>query len=146
MQIRHGVDRIGRSGKSIQRLVKRLIDPSNSELREPPKNTQDFAIAAKSEHIPSFDNLSGIPKGLADAFCRMSTGATHTTRKLYTNDEEASIQVKSPVLMNGIVPSTESRSDLRSRIAEIRLKSIKEEDRTLRKEIRFIPPLTWVVY
>ncbi len=124
------------SGKSvIQRLVKRLIDPSNSELREPPKNTQDFAIAAKSEHVPSFDNLSGIPKGLADAFCRMSTGATHTTRKLYTNDEEASIQVKSLVLLNGIVPSTESRSDLRSRIAEIRLKSIKEEDRTPEKEI-----------
>jgi hypothetical protein len=124
------------SGKSvIQRLVKRLIDPTNSELREPPKNTQDFAIAAKSEHVPSFDNLSGIPKGLADAFCRMSTGATHTTRKLYTNDEEASIQVKSLVLMNGILPSTESRSDLRSRIAEIRLKSIKEEERTPEKEI-----------
>jgi hypothetical protein len=124
------------SGKSvIQRLVKRLIDPTNSELREPPKNTQDFAIAAKSEHVPSFDNLSGIPKGLADAFCRMSTGATHTTRKLYTNDEEASIQVKSLVLLNGILPSTESRSDLRSRIAEIRLRSIKETDRIPEKEI-----------
>jgi len=63
------------SGKTfLQEMLKMLVDPSISNLRRPPRDERDLMISATNERIPSFDNLSGMPAHLADAFCCLSTG------------------------------------------------------------------------
>jgi hypothetical protein len=123
------------SGKTkAQEMLKNLIDPSVSTLRRPPRDERDLMIAAKNERIPSFDNLSGMPDHLSDAFCCLSTGAALGTRELYTDSEEAVLLARRPCVMNGIDTLT-YRGDLLDRTIVIELPKINEKDRKLEKDV-----------
>ena len=123
------------TGKSmIQKMLKLLVDPSTTILRRPPRDERDLMIAAKNERIPSFDNLSGMPKHLSDAFCGLATGTALASRQLYTDNEEAILVARRPCLMNGIDSLTD-RGDLQDRTIEIELPKI---DRKNRKQEKII--------
>ncbi|MBF0528822.1 MAG: hypothetical protein HQK55_06045 [Deltaproteobacteria bacterium] len=123
------------SGKSsLSRLLKNLIDPSISELRAPPRTEQDLVIGAVSSLILCFDNLSNTPGWLSDAFCRLSTGGTLCTRQLYTDADEVVLNVKRPVLLNGI-NNVASRHDLMDRAIILTLPAIRPEKRQAEKEL-----------
>jgi hypothetical protein len=91
-------------------------------------------IAASNERIPSFDNLSGMPAHLSDAFCGLSTGTALASRSLYTDDEEAFLAARRPCIMNGIDPLT-NRGDLLDRTISVELAKIDEKDRKQEKEV-----------
>jgi hypothetical protein len=94
------------SGKTkAQEMCKGLIYPSATMLRRPPKDEKDLMIAASNERIPSFDNLSGMPAHLSDAFCGLSTGAALASRSLYTDDEEAFLAARRPCIENSEKPN-----------------------------------------
>jgi hypothetical protein len=123
------------SGKTkAQEMLKSMIDPSATTLRRPPRDEKDLMIAAKNERIPSFDNLSGMPDYLSDAFCCLSTGAALGTRELYTDSEEAVLSARRPCVMNGIDTLT-YRGDLLDRTIVIELPKINEKDRRLEKDV-----------
>ena len=74
------------SAKSVtQSLLRRLIDPSAVELRSAPKSTEDVFVGAAGGWLLAYDNVSHLNADLQDTLCRIATGATHATRKLYTN-------------------------------------------------------------
>ena len=62
----------------------------------------------------AFDNLSFIDGTLADAMCRISTGAGFATRTLYTDTDETIIEVQRPQIVNGI-PDLAERPDFADR-------------------------------
>lgn len=117
------------SGKTTTlRVLRDLVDPNFSATRTIPREERDLAIAAKNAWVVAFDNLSGLPTWLSDALCRLSTGGGLSTRKLYTDDEEALFYAKRPVVVNGI-DEIVSRNDLLDRALIVSLSSIPEHER-----------------
>jgi hypothetical protein len=104
----------GTAKSTTARLLRSLVDPSRSPLREAPRNSEDLMISATQCWIPTFDNLSYIRQDLSDALCRLSTGGGYATRKHYTNTEEVIIEATRPVIITGI-GSIVTRSDLMDR-------------------------------
>lgn len=122
------------SGKSLMaELLRRLIDPASVALSSPPKDERDLAIAVCNGAVAAFDNLSGCPAWLADALCRVLSGAGFRTRKLYTDDEETLIETHVPVMLTGI-DELALRGDLAERSLRLELSRI--ETRRTETEIR----------
>src|SRR5262249_16835093 len=116
-------------GKStLARVVTRLTDPRLPEQRTMPRSEEDLLVAAKGQHVLSFDNISGLPHWLSDAFCRLSTGGGAGKRKLYTDEEEVLFSGRRPVVLNGI-EDVVTRPDLVDRALIQLLETIPENKR-----------------
>jgi hypothetical protein len=118
----------GSAKSTTARVLKSLVDPSRSELRVVPKQEADLMIAAKNCWLLAYDNLSGMPAWLSNGLCVVSTGGAYTTRALYTNDEEISLRVKRPVIVNGIDDMT-TRPDFADRAIMVSLPPIPPDRR-----------------
>ncbi|MBT4352940.1 MAG: hypothetical protein HOD13_00130, partial [Rhodospirillaceae bacterium] len=80
-------------------------------------------VIGANNHVLAFDNLSGISANQSDALCKISTGDNQTVRKLYTTNEEFTISLKKPILLNGI-DEIAKRSDMASRSIKIDLSKL----------------------
>ncbi|MDM8523276.1 hypothetical protein QUF80_07885 [Desulfococcaceae bacterium HSG8] len=109
-------------------LLKDLTDPNKVPRRSVPREERDLMISAHFSHVLSYDNLSGLPSWLSDAFCRLSTGGGFATRSLYTNNEETVFEAKKPVLLCGI-ENILTANDFADRSMVINLDFIPEERR-----------------
>ena len=118
----------GSAKTTLCRMLRRLIDPNEGEVRSAPREERDFFIAAKNGYIIVLDNLSSLKANLADAMCRLSTGAGFATRTLYTNLEETIISQCRPLIVNGI-PDLATRSDLLDRAIVLTLPRLPEGQR-----------------
>lgn len=124
------------SGKSgLTKTIKRIVDPSRTELRRPPKDEKDLMIAAQADRVIAYDNLSGLPTALSDAFCVLSTGGSLAGRKLYTDDEEAFLVACRPVILNGI-EAIATRGDLQARSIIVDLPRISDTKRTKERDLK----------
>jgi energy-coupling factor transporter ATP-binding protein EcfA2 len=91
------------SGKSTQtRRLRRLIDPNQAPARQQPRTEDDLILAARNGALVAFDNLSRINQDMSDALCRLATGAGFSKRRLYSDSDEIIVQVRRPVVINGI--------------------------------------------
>ncbi len=106
-------------------MAQELIDPCiQRQPRTPPRSERDLAIAAQNSLLLVFDNLSNVQAWLADALCRMSTGAAFACRSLYTDNEEIVINVRRNVVITSI-EDTVTAPDLQDRCMMIRLDPLK---------------------
>lgn len=110
----------GTGKTSAARFLRRLVDPSASPVRAPPKDIRDLLVGAKNSWVLSLDNLSTLTPELSDALCRLSTGGAIAERALYTNTDEVLVEVQRPVIINGI-EDLASRPDLSERSLHIEL-------------------------
>ena len=125
----------GSAKSTCARMLRALVDPCEAPLRSVPRNEQDLFIAARNGHVLAFDNLSGaVPVWFSDALCQISTGGGYAARKLYTDGEEAVIDAKRPVILNGI-DEVVARGDLDSRTITLTLSAIHEADRKPEAEL-----------
>ncbi len=107
------------SGKtSICRFIRSFIDPNLADLRKPPKDQNDIALAGANARVIAYENLSSISADMADDLCRIATGSGFAKRSLYTNGEEHLAYVCRPVMLNGI-PALMTRGDLASRTLDV---------------------------
>lgn len=118
----------GSAKSTTAKLLRRLIDPSVSLIRTPPKDDRDLLIAASNSRVIAYDNLSGIAPWLSDALCRVATGGGFSTRELYTDSEEVFFDAMRPVILNGIDHLAE-RADLADRAVILNLPPIEESVR-----------------
>jgi len=118
----------GSAKSTTAKLLRRLIDPSVSGVRRPPRDDRDLLIAASSSWVLAYDNLSGIPPWLSDALCQLATGGGFSTRELYTDADEVFFDAVRPVILNGIDHLAE-RADLADRALIINLPPIEETNR-----------------
>ena len=107
---------------TISRMLRELVDPNEATLLSKPK-TEDLRVIGANNHVLAFDNLSGISANQSDALCKISTGDNQTVRKLYTTNEEFTISLKKPILLNGI-DEIAKRSDMASRSIKIDLSKV----------------------
>ncbi|MEI7685950.1 MAG: bifunctional DNA primase/polymerase [Planctomycetota bacterium] len=122
----------GSAKTTTTRVLRKLVDPSEADLRSQPRDERDLAIAANNAHVVGYDNLSAIPGWLSDALCRVATGGALATRKLYSDDEESIFKFQKPCIVNGI-PDLATRSDLLDRSIALTLPPISESKRLAEK-------------
>lgn len=118
----------GSAKSTTARMLKEITDPSMGSTRGLIRREHDLFIAAKNNHLISFDNVSLVNNDLSDALCRLATGGSFSARTLYTNDSETLIELCKPVLLNGITDFV-TRPDLASRSIIIELAPIPETER-----------------
>ncbi|GGF24250.1 ATP-binding protein [Halobacillus andaensis] len=119
----------GSAKSTTTKALRALIDPSEMPLRTLPKDEKELSLAANSTWVLAFDNLSGVSNVLSDGLCKISTGGGLATRKLYTDDEEATFNVMRPTILNGI-DDIAKRQDLLDRSIVLFLPSIPEDERS----------------
>jgi hypothetical protein len=122
------------SGKTtIQRLIKRLLDPTAPEtVRFDPR---DFLQKAMHAFIVMADNQNTIPEWAADTLCRLVTGeADSKKRRLYTDDEDFIIELRRAALLNGINVPTD-RGDVLDRSLVVELERIPDGERKTEEQI-----------
>jgi hypothetical protein len=121
------------SGKTtIQRLIKRLLDPTAPEtVRFDPR---DFLQKAMHAYIVMLDNQNTIPEWAADTLCRLVTGEADSKRRLYTDDEDVIIELRRAVILNGINVPTE-RGDVLDRSLVVELERISDAGRKTEEQL-----------
>lgn len=115
----------GSAKSTTATILRRLIDPSQAELTTEPRSERDLAIAATNSHLIAIDNLSQVSTQLSDALCRVSTGGSFRTRRLYKNNEEMIFTFKCPIILTGI-GELPTRSDLLNRSLLIQLEKLSQ--------------------
>jgi hypothetical protein len=118
----------------LSKLLKDLIDPNVAPVRSLAREERDQVIAANNSHVLAFDNLSGLPHALSDAFCRLATGASFGLRQLYTDADEVLFQAARPILLNGI-EDVIGRSDLADRALFLTLPPIADRHRRSERQL-----------
>ena len=112
------------AGKSTAgRVLRALVDPADVPLKAPPRNADDWAIAALVSYLLALDNLSGLTNEQSDMLCRLATGAGISKRRLYTDLDEVQFHLCRPVLLNGI-DAIATRPDLADRSLVVTLPTI----------------------
>jgi len=118
----------GSAKSTMEKILRRIVDPSVALVRTPPRDERDLLIAANNSWVIAYDNLSGIPHWLSDSLCRLATGGGFSTRELYTDSEEIFFEAMRPVLLNGIDQLAE-RADLADRALVLNLPRISDSAR-----------------
>ena len=126
----------GSAKSSTQRALRRLIDPNQADLRAAPKSVEDVWIAARNSHMVSLENLSHLQAPYQDALCVLATGGGYSARTLYTNAEETIIELRKPIMLNGISVIVTAQ-DLLDRCLHIDLPTIHNRELSGDIETRF---------
>ena len=126
----------GSAKSSTQRALRRLIDPNQADLRAAPKSVEDVWIAARNSHMVSLENLSHLHPQYQDALCVLATGGGYSARTFYTNAEETIIELRKPIVLNGISVIVTAQ-DLLDRCLHIDLPTIHSRELAGDMEARF---------
>jgi energy-coupling factor transporter ATP-binding protein EcfA2 len=118
----------GSAKSTVSKVLRGLVDPHKAALRTLPSDDRDLFIAATNGRVLAFDNVSKLSDPQSDALCRLATGGSYATRRLYTDGEEAILTAKCPLLLNGI-DTFATRGDLADRSVFLHLKRIPDDRR-----------------
>jgi len=123
------------TGKSETSTMLRLLsDPHSSPIRTLPTKEDSLAVMAFNNYVIALDNLSGITPSYSDFLCCCSTGASQSKRKHYADTDEVLINIKRPIIANGI-DDIARRGDLASRSIIINLPTLSNSKRKSKKEL-----------
>mgnify|MGYP005793423149 CR=1 FL=1 len=118
------------SGKTeTAKYVKSLIDPELNGTETLPGSEEKAAAPLAGRGALVYDNIRTIAPAVSDLLCRVSTGGSHTGRKMYTNNESVTVSYRASLILTCVNLPT-IQSDLRTRSAYVKTTPIPEADRT----------------
>ena len=126
----------GSAKTSTQEALRDLIDPNQANCRAAPKAVEDVWVMARNSHMVSFENLSHLSASYQDALCMLATGGGYATRTLFTTADETVLNLKKPVVLNGIAVIVTAQ-DLLDRTLHIDLPTITHRIRASELKTRF---------
>lgn len=112
----------------------KFVDPSLGD-NHPLTKDKELAHVLGTSWFVSFDNVSGISGKQSDLLCQASTGGTVAKRKLYTDGETHSLNLRSVVVLNGINVSP-NQPDLMRRCVLFNFKHIGSKKRRTETELQ----------
>lgn len=113
----------GSAKSSVTRVLVDLIDPSSVPLRKPPRDDDQWSVAAMASWVVALDNLPRtLPDWLSNALCRASTGDGDVKRQLYSDGDVAVRAFRRCVILTGI--DLTFAGDLADRIVTVDLPRI----------------------
>ena len=115
----------GSAKSTTQSNLRMLADPNTANLRPAPKAIDDMPVAANNNWLISYENISYLPARMQDILCSMATGGAAGGRTLFTNGEETVLEMKRPVVINGI-PSLITAQDLTERSIHVELPRLEQ--------------------
>lgn len=133
----------GSAKSTTASVLRRLIDPNDANLRGVPKSDKDFVVSAGVNHLICLENVSHLSAAIQDAMCIAATGGGFAARRLYTDAEEAVINIKRPIITNGIAAAI-TRQDLVSRTITVvvpRITDAQESDKLQEEFKRNLPTI-----
>jgi hypothetical protein len=93
----------GKGKTTTGRILRQAIDPHEVERQPKPKSVDDLFVCTYGQWLPLYDNLSSMSQDYSDAFCSVSTGATHSKKELYTDFGVIRLKVARPQIITAIV-------------------------------------------
>ena len=125
------------SGKSTMSNITlgSLVGPSATGVQAFPGSAVDLAIAVQNSHVVFYDNLRKLTPTQADNLCRCATGASLSTRMLYTNGGEFIHTLHGAMVLNGIHPFID-QADLAQRCLTLTLLPLPASGRTTEQQLR----------
>lgn len=124
----------GSAKSTTQIIIRNFIDPSANNLRTAPKKSEDLLVAAANNWLVSFNNVSHLSDTQQDELCSVATGGAFATRIFYTENRETVVDVKRPVVINGISDLVTAQ-DLIDRCISLELPEISPQNRTSEEEL-----------
>ncbi len=98
-----------------------LVAPNAIGVTTAPRDAAHLGVLARNLPIVALDNLSKFNGELTDMLCCLSTGATWTGRKLYSDGELAGWALSRSCVWTSIAGGTMLRGDLASRALSVNL-------------------------
>ncbi len=124
----------GAGKTSTAKLLKRLTDPSQAEVNNPPRDEKYWRTVATNSHVVVLDNLSAIPRWLSDALCRAVTGDAAIERSLYSDNTPKVYAFRRAVILTSIHLSS-VKGDLTERFLSVALQRIPDNERRSEREL-----------
>jgi hypothetical protein len=124
----------GSAKSTVSRIIRSLIDPNLVPLRGDPREPRDLLVAAEHSWIVAMDNLSSMPKAVADGLCRLTSGTGQSVRQNYEDKGEVLFSATRPVLINGI-PELVIRQDLADRTLRVDCQPISDLRRRSEEDV-----------
>lgn len=87
---------------TITRVCRSFYDDSSTPLRSPSGGLENLINDAENSYGMTLDNLSYIDIKLSNMLCKFATGIGFTKRQLWTDNGIHLINLKRPVIINGI--------------------------------------------
>ncbi len=128
-----GVFKCGKT--TTAKKIKRIVDPARNEVIEDvPRKRDSFKVQMLNNYLVVYDNVSEIPAEIMDLICATITGGGFIDRKLYTDAEIVTYNLRRGIHMTGIA-NILTRADLIDRYVSIDLLGMKDEERRSEEEI-----------
>lgn len=124
----------GAGKTTAARLLAGVVDPGPALLRSPPREPEQWALAAAGSWLVVVDNVSTIPVWWSDALCKAVTGDGWIRRRLYTDGELSVVSFRRVIALTSIDAGA-LRGDLGDRLLLVDLGSIDERRRRAETDI-----------
>lgn len=93
----------GSSKSTMSKFLKMIVDPSvNNAPCLFPKNEREIKDVYNTNYFVAYDNLQRITNRQSDCLCSIVTGTQDIRRKLFTNFETCTSDLRQPIVLNGI--------------------------------------------
>ncbi|SFF95922.1 hypothetical protein [Neptunomonas qingdaonensis] len=124
------------AGKSFlcKSILRALVDPNANGIQMIPSDPKELAISSLNRYLLVLENIRELKNTWSDALCVAATGGTLFGRKLYSDHEEASVNLHAPVVLNGIHNFIQE-TDLASRCVTFNLLVMPPDQRRQEKQL-----------
>ncbi|MGB6463231.1 MAG: bifunctional DNA primase/polymerase [Nitrosotalea sp.] len=139
---------------TVTATIKRIVDPNgmgtDDNCTSMTNQNDNLIVQLYNRYMSAFDNVTKITQEVSDILCRAITGSGNQKRALYSNSDEAILNFRSKLVLNGIVLNPDF-PDLLDRIITYERIPLGENDRLMEQEFQekfraLLPPVLGQIF